>query len=214
MFESSIFGAFYFWIFSNFRVLELGISELWRFGILELLNFRFFDFWEFGIFEPSIFGIWECSMLGIFGFWSFQCLEFWTLAFWSLGIIECWNFRLLGFSNFRDLEFWKPTSRPPSKEPPRPGASDAPNVVPRGWDWSCFMAKLFFLPLVFWFFVIYFGNRPRDHHKWTLRALELRMHHASSRKDDIEAVLWRNCFFAFCILIFCNQFWKSTPRPS
>ena len=35
-----------------------------------------------------------------------------------------------------------------------------------------------------------FQSRPRDHHKRTLHALELRMHQTSSRKDEIEAVLW------------------------
>ena len=35
-----------------------------------------------------------------------------------------------------------------------------------------------------------FQNRPRDHHKRTLHALELRMHQTSSRKNEIEAVSW------------------------
>ena len=34
--------------------------------------------------------------------------------------------------------------------------------------------------------------RPRNHHKWTLHALELRMHQTSLQKNEIEAVLWRN----------------------
>ena len=33
-----------------------------------------------------------------------------------------------------------------------------------------------------------FQNRPRDHHEWTLHALELRMHQTSSRNSEIEAV--------------------------
>ena len=34
--------------------------------------------------------------------------------------------------------------------------------------------------------------RPRNHHKWTLHALELRMHQTSPQKNEIEVVLWRN----------------------
>ena len=35
-----------------------------------------------------------------------------------------------------------------------------------------------------------FQNRPRDHHKQTLHVRELRMHQTSSRKNEIEAVIW------------------------
>ena len=34
--------------------------------------------------------------------------------------------------------------------------------------------------------------RPRNHHKWTLHALELRMHQTSPQNNEIEAILWRN----------------------
>ena len=37
-------------------------------------------------------------------------------------------------------------------------------------------------------------NRLRNHQKRTLHAPELRMHQTSSRKDEIEAVLWHFCF--------------------
>ena len=37
-------------------------------------------------------------------------------------------------------------------------------------------------------------SRPRNHHKWTLHALELRMHQTSPQKNEIEVVLWRNGF--------------------
>ena len=51
-------------------------------------------------------------------------------------------------------------------------------------------------------------NQPRNHHKRTLHASELRTHQSSPRKDEIEAVLWLFCFHQNYRLA------ESAPKPS